>query len=665
MSARETLMVEERELIANTRPSDGDLLHQFENWLGKASEILAVASVSGMLAIAGLTMVDVLIRWLATSSIPALNEIVEMVFAVAISACIPCGLFLRVNPKIDIFTRLLNRRQAGWFEVAGQLSLALFYGSLAWRIAIYAQDLAEQGRTTIILGWPKAPFLYTVAVLFAFGTFIQCVMIINATRSILALEAKRTKYSALSEVVIGAVATISVVAIASLYLNFPAASSAAQSHIGLTVAIVFVVMWIMTLALLPIASTMAIVGAVSSALFIGWLPSLSAAATEATGFLTNSQVATLPLFLMMGSFAAAANISEDVYRLAYVLFGRLRGGLALATIGGCASFGSLTGNSVATAAIIGKVSLPEMKARGYSPALATGCCAAGGTLGALLPPASGPLILFALLSEASVGRLFVAALVPGLLAVTLYIITVLLYVRISPSSAPVREQSGESVREIWFAVKKCGPAALLFGSVLGGIYTGIFTATEAAAVGAFEAFLITLFRGRLRRAAFLKVMSETTATTALIYGLIFGAQIFSFFVGVSGLTENATAMLAQLNWSPIAVIALILLIYLLLGSLMDSFAVMVITVPVVTPVILGMGYDMLWWGVINLCVVETGLIHPPLGLNVFVLKGMQPDVPLRTIYKGVFPFVIADIVKLVLLVAFPSITLWLVSTLGK
>lgn len=665
MKAQDMLSIEEPTLIADARPAEGGLLHQLESLLGRASELLAVISVSGMLAVAGITMLDVLIRWLATSSIPALNEVVEMVFAVAISACIPGGLAQRVNPKIDIFSRVLNGRHAGWLDLVGHISLALFYGALAWRIAIQAQDLAEQGRTTIILGWPKAPFFYAVAVLLAFGTLVQGVIVLNTATSVAALKVARTGSSALAGFGMAVAFMASLFACAFLYLHFPEVSSVAQAHVGLTVAIVFVVMWVMTLALIPIASTMAIVGAVSSALFIGWSPSLSAAATEATGFLTNGQVATLPLFLMMGSFAAAANISDDVYRLAYVLFGRFRGGLALATIGGCASFGSLTGNSVATAAIIGKVSLPEMKARGYSAALATGCCAAGGTLGALLPPASGPLILFALLSEASIGRLFVAALLPGLLAVTLYFITVLLYVRISPASAPVRQDSGDSAGEIWLAVRRCGPAVLLFGSVLGGIYTGIFTATEAAAVGAFEAFLITLVRGRLRRSSFLKVMSETTATTALVYGLIFGAQIFSFFVGVSGLTESAAAMLAQLDWSPIAVIGLILLIYLLLGSLMDSFAVMVITVPVVTPVILGMGYDMLWWGVINLCVVETGLIHPPLGLNVFVLKGMQPDVQLRTIYKGVFPFVVADLVKLVLLVAFPSISLWLVSTLGK
>jgi tripartite ATP-independent transporter DctM subunit len=303
-----------------------------------------------------------------------------------------------------------------------------------------------------------------------------------------------------------------------------------------------------------------------------------------------------------------------------------------------------------------------MRARGYAPALATGCCAAGGTLGALMPPASGPLILFALLSEASIGQLFVAAIVPGLIAVAFYFLTVMAYVRVSPASAPVRGQSEPG--QLWQAVRRCGPAALLFGSVLGGIYLGVFTATEAAAVGAFEAFLCALVRGKLGGGAFWRSMAATTATTAMIYGLIFGAQIFSFFIAESALTETATAMMAQLNWAPVVVIAVILVVYLMLGSLMESFAVMVITVPIVTPLVLHMGYNILWWGIINLCVVETGLIHPPLGLNVFVLKSLQPDVPMGTIYKGVLPFVIADLVKLVLLVLFPTITTWLASTMA-
>jgi tripartite ATP-independent transporter DctM subunit len=419
----------------------------------------------------------------------------------------------------------------------------------------------------------------------------------------------------------------------------------------------------MTLILIPIAAIMGIIGVLSSTLFIGLMPSLGAASTEVTGFLGNTQLATLPLFLMMGSFAAVADIAEDVYRLAHILLGRLRGGLALTTIAGCAGFGALTGHSISTTVTMGKVALPEMRARGYAPAFSTGVCAAGGTLGALLPPASGPLILFALLSEASIGQLFVAAILPGILATVLYLITIAIYVRVSPESAPlnVDHEPGRFLH----AISRCGPAALLFGSVLGGIYFGVFTATEAAAVGAFESFLCALFRGKLRGKVFLHVMAGTTATTAMIYGLIFGAQIFSFFVGVSALTESATAFMANLDWPPIAIISMILVVYLLLGSVMESFAVMVITVPIITPLVLHLGYDILWWGIINICVVETGLIHPPLGLNVFVLKSIQPDVSIWTVYKGVFPFVIADLVKLVLLVLFPGICIWLVGTMGN
>jgi C4-dicarboxylate transporter, DctM subunit len=643
--------------------SKGDLIDRLEIALATAARNLAVACVCGMLAIAGITMLDVLLRWVSKSPIPALNEVVAMLFAVAIAACIPAGLAKRVNLKVDLLSRFMSQRMKGWLEVVGASSLLLFYGALAWRVLLFALDLQQQNQMTVLLRLPKAPFMFAVAGVLVFGALVQAVIVAGDTRRALRLGFDFvTPAAAMTFFSCALITVISCLLIAWGIYDFQIVSNWAQDHVGTTVMLAFLVMWLMTLALIPIASIMGIIGVASSALFIGWNPALAAGATEATGFLTNSQVATLPLFLMMGSFAVAANISEDVYLLAHVLLGRLRGGLALATIGACAGFGSLTGSSMATAAIIGKVSLPEMRSRGYSPAFATGCCAAGGTLGALLPPASGPLILFALLSEASIGQLFMAAIVPGFLAVVLYLLTAAIYVRVAPAAAPITIDAEHD--RIWPALRRCGPAALLFGTVLGGIYSGIFTATEAAAVGAFVSFLSALVRARLRGRAFLDVMADTTATTALIYGLIFGAQIFSFFVGVSSMTEAVTGFLGQLQWSPVAVMAVILIIYLLLGSLMESFAVMVITVPIVTPLVLQMGYDILWWGVINLCVVETGLIHPPLGLNVFVLKGMQPDVPMMTIYKGVTPFVVADLVKLVLLVAFPSISLWLVSTMG-
>src|SRR6185437_16391477 len=568
---------------------DRSFFDRAEFYVGETSRVVAIACVCGMLFVAAITMVDVLLRWFANEPIPAINEIVQMTFSVAISACIPAGMIQRVNLKIDLVARYFSPPLHAWLEVLGSACLWLFYTVLAWRIFIYADTLASEGRTTVILGLPQAPFMYCVSALLAFGTLVQTLIIINEARRASVHGAKANALAAVTAVLIGLSSWWWVA-------NHQMLANWAQTHIGLTVTLVFIIMWLMTLVLIPIAAIMGIVGVIASTLFIGLMPSLGAASTEVTGFLGNSQLATLPLFLMMGSFAAVADISEDVYRLAHVMLGRLRGGLALTTIAGCAGFG-----------------------------------APGGTLGALLPPASGPLILFALLSEASVGQLFVAAVLPGLLATALYLLTIAIYVRVSPASAPVDRniQAGSLVA----ALSRCGPAALLFGSVLGGIYFGIFTATEAAAVGAFESFLCALFRGKLKGSAFWHVMAGTTATTAMIYGLIFGAQIFSFFVGVSALTESATAFLSHLNWAPITIIAVILLVYLLLGSVMESFAVMVITVPIVTPLVLHLGYDVLWWGIINLCVVETGLIHPPLGLNVFVLKSIQPDVSIWTVYK--------------------------------
>jgi tripartite ATP-independent transporter DctM subunit len=219
--------------------------------------------------------------------------------------------------------------------------------------------------------------------------------------------------------------------------------------------------------------------------------------------------------------------------------------------------------------------------------------------------------------------------------------------------------------ELRAALGRCVPIAVLVFGVMGGLYFGIFTDIESAAVGAIGAFLCAVFRGKFNRETFFEVMVETTATTAMVYGLIMGAQVFSFFVGISALTETATAFLANLQWPPTAVMALILLGYLVLGTLMEPFAVLIITVPIITPLVLSMGYDLIWWGIVMLCVVETGMIHPPFGINVFVLKGITPDVSLWTIYKGVTPFVVADLIKLVLLVAIPAITLWLPYTMAR
>jgi tripartite ATP-independent transporter DctM subunit len=382
---------------------------------------------------------------------------------------------------------------------------------------------------------------------------------------------------------------------------------------------------------------------------------------EAIAFLLNPQIATLPLFLIMGAFAVVAGISTDLFRLGNALLGGFRGGLAYATIAACAGFGAVSGNSIVTSATFGRMALPEMKRLGYDPKLSTGTVAAGGTLGALVPP-SGVIILFALLTRESIGGLFVAALVPAVVALLLYFIAVAAVVFFNKDVAPPSQKA--SLSEILSALIAAGPVMGLFVIVIGGLYGGLFTVTESAAVGAVCAFGLALVRGKLNRDSILDVFGETTGTVAMIYALIFGGLMFAFTVNLTGAPDTIAAWISGLDARPVMILALLIVIYLLLGSVMDSFAVMVITLPVVTPIILDLGYEMLFWGVLMLIVVEIGMITPPFGMNLFILKSIDPDQGLGTVMKGVLPFVIADIVKIVLLVSFPVLALWLPSTMG-
>lgn len=637
------------------------LIERAEQFCTVWTRPIAFLGVLGMLGAAAVTVFDVLMRWLAGTAIMALNEIEAMAFAVAVAACMPAGLAGGVNLKVDILARWLTGRVAAWLDALGAVLLLVFFAILTWRVWSYSDSLLQEGRTTLILRMPLPPFMYAVSVLFGIGTLVQAVVSANAIRKAWLTRPPAEGESRAMTLIVVPTAIAVFALIGWCLLNFSFVSHWTQSNLGLAVGIAFVLMWLLMLGQVPLAAVMALTGIIGSALFVNFVPATSAFATEAVTFLTNSQIATLPLFLMMGSFAAVSGMADDMYRLGHVLLSRSRGGLALATIGGCAGFGALTGSSLATAATIGRVAIPEMRSRGYSPALATGCCAAGGTLGPIVPPGSGPIIVYALLTEASIGQLFVASVGPAILTILFYFITVMIYVRVSPGSAPqAREREPGELRETG---RRCIPVGILFGLVMGGLYFGVFTDTESAAVGAFGAFAFAAWRGKLSRGAFWSVMAETTATTAMIYGLIFGAQIFSFFVGVSTLAQSATAFVGTLGWPALGVMAVVLLAYLALGSLMEAFAVMVITVPIVTPLVLSLGYDVVWWGIIMMIVVEVGMIHPPLGLNVFVLKGITPDVPIWTIYKGVMPFCAADLIKLILMVLFPAITLWLPSTM--
>ena len=414
-------------------------------------------------------------------------------------------------------------------------------------------------------------------------------------------------------------------------------------------------MFLLIILQVPVGISMAAVGVLGFAMLTSLAPALSLLGTESSSAISNPDLAVIPLFLLMGNFATAGGISEDIYNLAYAIVGHRRGGLALSTIGGCAFFGAICGSSPATAATFGRVALPEMLKRNYSPAFATGCIAAGGTLGSLVPP-SVIMIIYAVMAEEFILALFVAAVIPAAIEIVLYIITIMIYVRVRPKAGPAGPRI--SWRERLIMLRKCWGAVFIAGTVIGGIYSGIFTVNEAAAFGAVLSFIFALGRRKLTRKLFWESLIGTANTTAMIYIIIIGAGVFTYFMTLTRMPTALVSFITQFNIPDILVILFLLFIYLILGSVFDTVAAMLVTLPVVLPLIVSMGYNPIWWGVVNVVVIETGMITPPIGLNVFVLHGVT-RVPLSTIYQGTVPFVIADFIRIALLVLFPALVLWL------
>ncbi len=634
------------------------MLDKIEKVTDRFSGFISGLAILGLLAGALVVVADVLWRWILGGGVAALNEIMGQMFAMAVAATLPAGAARRVNLKVDLLASHFGPKLTRLLAVTGSILLAIFFAALCYYVWSLGLRFLNQGRETLILKWPLGPtFIFVSAAVF----LTLLVQVVKVWRDMVTTPPKAAEKSsaiglALAAVLFGAVIGVFVWGL----VDFASLQSTAGGRPGLFVALTFALLWVAVLCQIPLAPATGLLGIAGTALILT-LPSTGRVfATDSMEFLTNWQVATLPLFLMMGSFSVAAGISDDIYRLANALLGRIKGGLAYATVAGCAGFGAVSGSSVATAATFGRIALPEMARRKYDPNLASGVVAAGGTLGALVPP-SGAIILFALLTEQSIGVLFIAAMGPALLALLLYFATIWIVLKAQPGKAP----DADVVREpIVPALIAAAPVAVLFAVVIGGLYGGVFTATESAAVGAVGAFLLAFFRGKLSRDRLLEVMSETTATTALIYGLIFGALIFSFYVNLGQAPEFIARAIGDMDATPIVILLVLLLFYLMLGAVMDSFAVMVITVPVVTPIVLGLGFDIFHWGILMLVVVEIGLITPPFGINLFVLKSLQPSQPISGVMKGVIPFVMADVVKIVLLVAFPAIALWLPSTMN-
>jgi C4-dicarboxylate transporter DctM subunit len=420
----------------------------------------------------------------------------------------------------------------------------------------------------------------------------------------------------------------------------------------------FVSLFTLMLLRVPIGMALGLVGVTGFGYLTSMTPALKIVGHTTMRTVTDFNYAVVPLFLLMGSFATASGMSRELFRAANAFIGHLRGGLGIATILACGGFAAICGSSVATAATFSRVAYPEMRRFNYPESFSAGVIAAGGTLGIMIPP-STVLAIYGIITEQDIGKLFIAGVIPGILAVFMYAATVSIIGWSRPGFLPAGERASwnervESLRHVWATL-------LLFAFVIGGLYGGIFTATEAAGAGAGGAYIIGIMRRRLSWKQTLQCLLETTRTTAAVFTILIGALLFGYFLTITQTPQKVTAFLTGLGIGNYGVLTLILIMYLLLGCLMDALAIVILTVPIIFPLIKEMGFDPIWFGIIIVMTVELGLIHPPVGMNIFVIKSVLEDIKISTIFKGVLPFIATDILRLIILVLFPILATWLPS----
>ncbi|MDH6166861.1 C4-dicarboxylate transporter DctM subunit [Variovorax boronicumulans] len=423
----------------------------------------------------------------------------------------------------------------------------------------------------------------------------------------------------------------------------------------------FVALFALMLLRVPVGMAMGLVGVAGYSYLVGPGPALKLVGQTSMRTVTDYTFGVIPMFMLMGALVSVSGVSRELFKAANSMIGHMRGGLGVATVVACGGFAAICGSSVATAATFSAVAYPEMRRFNYPQSFSTGVIAAGGTLGAILPP-STVLAVYAILTQQDIGKLFMAGIVPGILAMAMYVLTIAIIVKLRPDWLPGGEvkpwsERFKDLRNVWAPL-------VLFVFVIGGLYGGFFTPTEAGGVGASGAFILGIVRRKLDGPKIREALLSATRTAAAVFTVLIGALLFGYFLTITQSPQKLTEFLTGLGIGRYGVLALIMVMYLVLGCLMDAMAMIILTVPIIFPVIVHLGFDPIWFGVIIVMTVELGLIHPPVGMNVFVIKSVVKDVSFTTIFKGVLPFIVTDIVRLVILIAFPVIALWLPTRMG-
>lgn len=632
-------------------------------WIGKAGRlsekgVFSIAKAIHWVAAAVLvfmmlmTATDVCMRYIFGNPITGAYEIMEFMMAVLGAFGFAYTGIKNEHISVEILvSRFSSKIQFVIKSITRIFSLGIF-SLITWQSVVHAEKLRLGGNASESLLIPIFPFVYVVA----FGSAVFCLVLLLDTVHDLRQVTQGTRW----EVRLPSLITIALVVVIFAAPVFKGLIPWRLAPFDAGLFGIFLLL-VLLFSGLPIGMCMGLVGFLGLAYVVGLKPGLGVMGTVPHNTVSSYSLSVVPLFILMGTLCYQSGLTEEIYYAVHKWVGSFRGGLAMATVGACALFAAVSGSSLATTATMGRVALPEMKKFKYSAHLASGCIAAGGSIGILIPP-SIILVIYAILTEQSIGKLFLAGFIPGVLEAVFYIATIYILCRHNPLMGPKGPRS--TFKEKMVALKAAWGVVVLFLLVIGGIYLGVFTPTEAAGVGAFGAFLFSLFKGKLNWEGFTAGLDETIRTTAMMFVILIGAMILGYFFAITRLPFKLSEFVGGLAVNRYIILLLIIALYLVLGAIFSSLAMIVLTVPILFPIITALKFDPIWFGVIIVRVVEMGMITPPVGINVFVLKGVARDLPLEVIFKGITPFLVADICHVALLVAVPQLATFLPSLMS-
>lgn len=595
-----------------------------------------------------LTVADVTLRYLFRMPILGSLEITRFMLVSLVFLAMAYTQVKKGHVRLDtIFDRLPRKTQALIDSIAYLFSIGLV-SLTTWQSIVYAQYMWTQGIVSEALRIPVYPFVLIVA----FGSLLLCLVLVADFINSIDRVITGKKWIVQSGLILLTLLFVGLFISAPIWLHFLpweiTRDTIAYIGMGMLIFLLF--------AGMACGFSMWLVGLLAIVLMTGLDAGLSRLGAVPYTNASAYDLCVIPLFLLMGSFTFHSGLSEDLYQAAYKWLGNLPGGLAMATVGGCAGFAAVCGSSLATAVTMGRVALPEMRKYKYDQGLATGCIAAGGAIGILIPP-SVIFVLYGILTEQSIGKLFLAGVIPGIMQAAFYMIVIYMICKRNPMLGPPGPKT--NIKEKIVVLKDTWGVLALFLLVIGGIYGGVFTPTEAAAIGAFGALLFTLGRRKIKWSNFTSSLLETGETTAMAFLLLIGASFFGYFLVVTRIPEQTANFITELSINRYIILLLIVIIYLFLGCILASMPMVVLTVPIFYPIIAAMDFDPLWFGVLVVIMVEAGVITPPYGMNIFGIKAIAKDVPIWTIYRGMVPFLMADVIEVALLFIFPEIAIFL------